>query len=348
MSRRWVRTSDDPTAGAANSTDSAGSRTASIASRAAAGRGAPRRGPPRACWASDLVSRSGARSSLYTVYIASPNAAAGSLGQARLGDQAQPAHHLVEGDLGRNGSPLDRWRQRCELAADDRLAGRQDADRDVPWIGLGPMLAASVDLADIRLWGSVVEGGDRALSWTHPSPRASTVRLCIERRRARDRATASARWWRVPGVEIGRLSGSEHANVQVGCPMGGLGRERVAGIERAPAPAAGREARDVQGAPVDRDRDASRRRAWRHRPPSTGRAGPVRAARPSVRPAGARHRRDRPARPSPGKEPYPRRSRRASTLRSGSRSVARRGAAASADAGRGRRSRARARSRPAR
>ncbi len=51
MSRRWVRTSDDPTAGAANSTDSAGSRTASIASRAASGR-CSQEWPPRACWAS--------------------------------------------------------------------------------------------------------------------------------------------------------------------------------------------------------------------------------------------------------------------------------------------------------
>ena len=188
-------------------------------------------------------------------------------------------------------------------------------------------------------------GRGSGISWTPPSPRASTVRLYAG---PVARVTGYASAGCHPGFEIGRLSGSEHANVQVGGPTGGLGREGVAGIERAPAPSAGREARDVQGAPVDRDRDA--RADERGRIDRRRRAEPGRSAwrRPSARPAGARRRPDRPAPPSPGRGPYLPRSRRASIPRSGTRSVARRVGAASAHAGPGRRSRERARSRLAR
>ena len=58
----------------------------------------------------------------------------------------------------------------------------------------------------------------RRNSWRGPPGRP--LYACASNSVARDPATASARWRGVPGIEIGRLSGSEHANVQVGRPIG--------------------------------------------------------------------------------------------------------------------------------
>ena len=137
-SRCWVRTSEDPTAAATSSTDSAGSRTASIASRAACGR----------------------------AFQASP--------------------------------------------------------------------------------GGVLDIGSRLQVWRALQPGPSV------RARASFVAEAFETSGRARSPSIRRVEAREHP---VGRPIGGLAGERVAGIERAPAPAAGREARDVERAPVDRDGD---------------------------------------------------------------------------------------------
>ena len=190
-------------------------------------------------------------------------------------------------------------------------------------------------------------GRGSGISWTHPSPRASTVRLRME--------PVACATQRPPQPGVAARPGSRSVD-----SPGRSTRTSRSGVRRAASVA---NASPASSEPQPH-RPAAKPGTYRvpqwigiaTRAPtssaaSTAVAGPSLAgpaARPSARPAGGRHRRDRPAPPSRGRGPYPRRSTRASSPRSGTRSVAPPGAAASVDAGRGRRSRARARSRPAR
>jgi hypothetical protein len=99
----------------------------------------------------------------------------------------------------------------------------------VPGVGVAAPGAGVLDLADVRLGRCVVEGGDAVSPGGTLTLRASTIRLCVDLV-ARGASVNASAGGHSAGIEVGRLSGSEHANVQVWSPISRFGRERVAGI----------------------------------------------------------------------------------------------------------------------